>query len=126
MNERAISRREQRRHASGVVAALLVGAGVLGGCAEVWQEMRGDFGPVRLGPGVTRACYLEPCGVIYAVPTGADSYVVRANDREVGSYPAGEAAYLGTFAREDSPVTIKVDGVDRSTAVLFVFEQRTY
>ena len=80
---------------------------------------------MSMGPGVTRACYTEPCRVIYALPGGAESYTVRANEQVIGTFPAGQPADLGTFPAQDSPVTITVDGLQRSTAVLFVLEPPT-
>lgn len=116
----------QQSRIPGIVTLAFLVIGALGGCAQIWNEMRGDFGPVRLAPSVTRACYLDPCAVTYTLPAGADSYTVLANDRVVGSFPAGQPAYLGAFGKQDSPVTIKTEGVDRSAAVLFILDQRGY
>jgi hypothetical protein len=80
---------------------------------------------MNMGPGVTRACYAQPCRAIYALPAAAESYTLRANGQVLGTYPGGQPADLGTFPLQDSPVTITADGLERSTAVLFVLEPRT-
>jgi hypothetical protein len=127
MNSRDYSHRPLRIPAPLFALASLLGVGMLGGCAQdAWREMRGDFGPVQLAPGITRACYVDPCAVVYTLPAGTGSYSVRANDVVLGSFPAGEPASLGAFSKQDSPVTITVDGMDRSAAVLFVFEPYSY
>ena len=119
-------RLSQQRRIPGIVTVAFLVICALGGCSQIWNEMRGDFGPVRLAPSITRACYLDPCAVTYTLPAGAESYTVVANDRVVGSFAAGQPAYLGAFGKQDSPVTIKTEGVDRSAAVLFILDQRGY
>lgn len=111
---------------AGALGAAVLAAGVLAGCEGQFGGTRPDYGRMNMGPGVTRACYVAPCRVIYALPGGVESYTVRANDQVIGAFPAGQSADLGTFPVQDSPVTITVDGLERSTAVLFVLEPPTY
>ena len=109
-----------RRSTLAKAAALAAGAGaLLAGCAG--QSTGGsDFGQVNLAPGRTATCYSNPCAVVFALPPGAGSYTVRANNLPVGTYPAGQPANLGQFFRDDSPVTIKVDGTDAEPAILWI------
>ena len=126
MGRHAAVRFESPRRVLALGATTLVLAGALAGCAEQWREMQGDFGPVRLGPGVTRACYKDPCVVQYTPPAAAEEYTVRANGQVVGTVPGGQPADAGSYTLQDSPVTITADGADRSAAVLFVFVPPVY
>jgi len=125
MVSHAIFGSSRRGRIAGALGAAVLGAGVLAGCGGQFGGTRPDYGRMSMGPGVTRACYTEPCRVIYALPGGAESYTVRANEQVIGTFPAGQPADLGTFPAQDSPVTITVDGLQRSTAVLFVLEPPT-
>jgi len=103
----------------GVLAGMLLGSTLLAGCAG--QPSGGsDFGQVNLAPGKTAACYTDPCTILFAMPPGAGSYVVRANNQLVGTYPAGQVANLGDFFKMDSPITITVDGTDAKPAILYI------
>lgn len=113
------------RVASALVASLL-GPGLLAGCEGQFGGTRPDYGRMNMGSGVTRACYAQPCRVVYALPAGAESYTVRANEQVIGTYPGGQPADLGTFPMQDSPVTITIDGLERSTAVLYILEKYSY
>jgi len=129
MSSRATFRFSLTSRTTRVVAASFLGIGTLGGCAEPWYGSRVEqvtYPQMSMAPGVTRACYADPCSVLFTLPTGADSYTVRANDRVLGTFPAGQSADLGVFYRQDSPVTITVDGIERSAAVLYLLEQQTY
>ena len=126
MGRHAAVRFGSRRRVLALGAATLVVTGALAGCADVWREMQGDFGPVRLGPGVTRACYKESCNVQYTPPVEAAEYTVRANGQVVGTVAGGQPLDVGSYTVPDSPVTITADGADRSAAVLFVFVPPVY
>ncbi len=62
----------------------------------------------------------------YTPPVEAVEYTVRANGQVVGSVAGGQPLDVGSYTLQDSPVTITVDGVDRSAAVLFVFVPPLY
>jgi len=126
MNRLACLGASSRGLVAGTMGALVLAAGMLAGCEGQFGGTRPDYGQMNMGPGVTRACYVQPCRVIYALPAGAESYTLRANEQVIGTYPGGQAADLGTFPLQDSPVTITADGLERSTAVLFVLDPRTY
>ena len=126
MNRLACLGSPSRGLAVGAMGALVLTVGMLAGCEGQFGGIRPDYGRMNMGPGVTRACYVQPCRVIYALPAGAEPYTLRANGQVIGTYPGGQPADLGTFPPQDSPVTITADGLERSTAVLFVLEPRTY
>ena len=104
----------------GLLAGLVLGLPSLTGCAGQPSGGGSDFGQVNLAPGRTAACYTDPCTILYAMPPGTGSYVVRANNQLVGTYPAGQVANLGDFFRMDSPITITVDGTDAKPAILYI------
>lgn len=126
MHSHPLVRGSLSRRMPGAIAVSLLGIGFLGGCAGSWFENRPDYGRVYMAQGVTRACYQDPCAVTLTLPPGDVPYTVRANGMVVGTYPAGQPADLGAFARQDSPVTITVDGVERSAAVLYLLEMHYY
>lgn len=126
MNSHGFSGAARRGRIAGALVVAVFGAGVLAGCEGQFGGTRPDYGQMNMGPGVTRACYMQPCRVVYALPAGTESYTIRANEQVIGTYPGGQPADLGTFPLQDSPVTITADGLERSTAVLFVLEPRTY
>jgi hypothetical protein len=104
----------------GVLAGMLLGPALLAGCAGQPGTSGSDFGQVDLAPGKTAACYTDPCTILFAMPPGKGTYVVRANNQLVGTYPAGQVANLGDFFRMDSPITITVDGTDAKPAILYI------
>jgi hypothetical protein len=93
--------------------------GLLVGCAGV-LENRPDYARANLALGKTFACYFDPCAVTLTLPPGDGEYTVRANGRVLGAYPAGKPVDLGSFSRQESPVTFTVDGVEYSASVLYV------
>jgi hypothetical protein len=99
---------------------MLLGTALLAGCAGQPGTSGSDFGQVNLAPGKTAACYTDPCTILFAMPPGKGSYVVRANNQLVGTYPAGAVANLGDFFRTNSPITITVDGTDAKPAILYI------
>jgi hypothetical protein len=103
-----------------VPGGLLLGSALLSGCAGQPGGGGSDFGQVNLAPGKTAGCYTNPCVILFAMPPGTGSYVVRANNQTVGTYPAGQVVNLGEFFRVDSPVTITVDGGDAKPALLYI------
>jgi hypothetical protein len=100
--------------------------GLLAGCAGSVFDNRPDYARAHLAEGVTFACYYDPCAVTLTLPPGDGEYTVRANGRVLGTYPAGEPVDLGSFSREESPVTFTVDGVDRSASVLYLLAKYQY
>jgi hypothetical protein len=104
----------------GVLAGMFLGSALLAGCAGQPGTSGSDFGQVNLAPGKTAACYTDPCTILFAMPPGKGSYVVRANNQLVGTYPAGQVADLGDFFKENSPITITVDGTDAKPAILWI------
>ena len=104
----------------GLLAGLALGLPALTGCAGQPSGGGSDFGQVNLAPGKTAACYTDPCTILFAMPAGKGSYVVRANNQLVGTYPAGQVANLGDFFKMDSPITITVDGTDAKPAILYI------
>jgi hypothetical protein len=126
MSNRPLPRGSQRRRVSGAVVVSLVGIGLLGGCAGSVFENRPDYARANLAQGVTFACYYDPCAVTLTLPPGDGEHTVHANDRVLGTFPAGQAVDLGWFTREESPVTFTVDGMERSAAVLYLLEMHQY
>lgn len=104
----------------GLLAGLVLGLPSLTGCAGQPSGGGSDFGQVNLAPGKTAACYTDPCTILFAMPPGKGSYVVRVNNQLVGTYPAGQVANLGDFFRMDSPITVTVDGTDAKPAILYI------
>lgn len=99
---------------------LLAASAMVVGCASQPGGAGADFGQVNMGPGDSRACYSNPCGVMFTLPPGSGTYTVRANNLVVGTYPAGQVANLGDFYKMDSPVTITIDGLDAKPAILYI------
>ena len=126
MHSRPLAHGDLRRRVSRALAVSLPGTGLLAGCAGGWFDNRPVYDRVNLAEGVTRACYHDPCSVTLTLPPGEGPFTVRANGEVVGAFPAGQPADLGAFSRQQSPVTITVDGVERSTAVLYLLEMHQY
>ena len=125
MSGRPLPRGSLRRRAPRAVAMSLV-AGLLAGCAGSVFENRPDYARANLAEGVTFACYYDPCAVTLTLPAGDGEFTVRANGKVVGAYPAGQPADLGSFTRQESPITFTVDGLERSASVLYVLEKHQY
>ena len=115
-----------KRHRLARAAATSLAVGLLAGCAGSVLENRPDYARAHLAEGVTFACYYDPCAVTLTLPPGDGEYPVRANGRVLGTYPAGKPVDLGSFSREESPVTFTVDGVERSASVLYLLEKHQY
>jgi hypothetical protein len=83
----------------GRVAAWLaiVAVGLLAGCASTGNNNITGFGQITLAPGDTGQCESAPCQVYLKIPAGSGSYVVTGNETKVGSFPAGQTAFLGSF-----------------------------
>lgn len=120
MNSSILVPRIRRRARWGMVGCLLLVPTLLSGCAGQSGGAGADFGQVNMGPGDSRACYSNPCGVMFTLPPGTGAYTVRANNLVVGTYPAGQVANLGDFYKMDSPVTITIDGLDAKPAILYI------
>lgn len=96
----------------------------LGGCVtgpliplDGWP---GNFERAGLKPGVSVTCMTDPCQVMYEMPPGTGSGVVRANNLYVGEYPAGEIVSLGAYYYNQSPVAFTIDGSDARPAYLWI------
>ena len=126
MSGRPLPSSSRRCRVLGAVAASLVVTGLLGGCTGDVFMNRPDYARADLAQGVTFACYHDPCAVTLTLPPGDGERTVRANGRVLGTFPAGQAVDLGSFSREESPITFTVDGVESSASVLYVLEKYQY
>ncbi|MCU0971977.1 MAG: hypothetical protein MUF57_09385 [Gammaproteobacteria bacterium] len=118
MSARPLPHGFQRHPFTGAIAISLV-VGLLAGCAGV-LENRPDYARANLAQGRTFACYSDPCAVTLTLPPGDGEYTVHANGRVLGAYPAGKPVDLGSFSRQESPVTFTVDGAEHGASVLYV------
>jgi len=78
------------------IPALLVG-GLLSACSSTGDNSISGFDQLTLAPGDTGNCDSSPCQVYLKIPAGSGSYEVTANEVRVGTYPAGQTAFLGSF-----------------------------
>ena len=81
-----------------VSAALLLSVvGLLSGCASTGNNNITGFDRLTLSPGDTGQCESSPCQVYLKMPAGSGSFEVTGNQVRVGTYPAGQTAFLGSF-----------------------------
>lgn len=90
------SRHPRAPRARASLAAPLLLATLILGCASSGKDVTG-FDSVTLAPGDTGNCDSSPCQVYLKIPPGTGSYEVTANEVRVGSFPAGQTAFLGSF-----------------------------
>lgn len=56
-----------------------------------------NFEEVTLKPGCSTICMAEPCKVFFQMPPGESDYLVRGYGTDIGTYPAGEMVFLGSY-----------------------------
>jgi hypothetical protein len=90
--------------------------------ADPYGGWPGNFDRANLAPGVSRACYSDPCTAQYKMPdAGGRTYVVRVNNLLAGEFPAsGQVVNLGAYYTFGSPYRFTIDGLDVPAAVLWV------
>lgn len=76
---------------------LLLAVAWLSGCASSGNNNITGFDRLTLSPGDTGQCESSPCQVYLKMPAGSGSYEVTGNEVRVGTYPAGQTAFLGSF-----------------------------
>jgi hypothetical protein len=97
--------------------ALLFGAlGQLGGCASTGQHVSG-FDQLTLAPGDTGTCISSPCQVNLKMPAGTGSYEVTGNGTRVGTFPAGQTVFLGSFWSSQG---FKIEGLELPQAYAYI------
>ena len=85
-------------HSGHATAALCLSAvGLLSGCASTGNNNMTGFDRLTLSPGDTGQCESSPCQVYLKIPPGSGSFEVTGNQARVGTYPAGQTAFLGSF-----------------------------
>lgn len=82
---------------SASAALILSVVGQLSGCASTGNNNITGFDQLTLSPGDTGQCDSSPCQVYLKLPAGSGSYKVTGNEVPVGSFPAGQTAFLGSF-----------------------------
>lgn len=85
-----------KRAISRLIPALLAG-GLVSACSSTGDNSITGFDQLTLAPGDTGNCDSSPCQVYLKIPAGSGSYEVTANEVRVGTYPAGQTAFLGSF-----------------------------
>jgi hypothetical protein len=78
-----------------VLATLLAGCGA--GATKSTACAGNNFEEVTLQPGCSTICMAEPCAVYFRMPPGDGSFLVRGYGVDIGTYPAGQTAFLGSF-----------------------------
>lgn len=96
----------QLRYLAAIVAAM-----VLTGC-NVKEDPTGVVA-ITVAPGQTGTCESSPCAVSLMMPAGTGSYEVTGNEVTLGTYPAGEAAQIGSFYQTQA-IEIKGAGVPKA------------
>jgi hypothetical protein len=103
-----------------VLGAFLLLATLITGCASSGKDVTG-FDSVTLAPGDTGNCDSSPCQVYLKMPAGTGSYEVTANEVSVGTFPAGQTAFLGSFWQSQA---FQIRGMDLPKAYAWIPEQR--
>jgi hypothetical protein len=100
----------------------LFAAPLLAGCGANFTRSTAcdgnNFDRVTLQPGCSATCTQEPCSVYFRMPAGQGKLLVRGRAVDIGEYPAGETAFLGSFWHGSHIFT--VEGVDVPPAYLTV------
>jgi hypothetical protein len=97
--------------------ALLAAAAVLAGCASTGNNSITGFDRLTLSPGDTGQCESSPCQVFLKMPAGSGSFEVIGNQVRVGTYPAGQTAFLGSFW---SSQAFQIRGMDAPKAYAYI------
>ncbi|MGE5152935.1 MAG: hypothetical protein ACM3ST_02865 [Bdellovibrio bacteriovorus] len=103
-----------------VCAAVLLSATLVIGCASTGKDVTG-FDSLTLAPGDTGNCDSSPCQVYLQMPAGTGSYEVTANEVSVGTFPAGQKAFLGSFWQSQA---FQIRGMDVPKAYAYIPVQR--
>ena len=78
-----------------ILATLLAGCG--SGATRSTACGGNNFEEVLLEPGCSTICMAEPCAVRFRMPPGNGSFLVRGYGVDIGTYPAGQTVFLGSF-----------------------------
>ena len=78
-----------------VLATQLAGCGA--GATKSTACGGNNFEEVTLQPGCSTICMAEPCAVYFRMPPGDGSFLVRGYGVNIGTFPAGQTAFLGSF-----------------------------
>jgi hypothetical protein len=97
-------------------ALLLCLASLLSACATSGRYVT-DWGEITLAPGDTGTCQSNPCRVFFQMPPGTGTYLVTANEVELGQFPAGKTVSLGSFFESNA---IKLPGTDVPATYVYV------
>ena len=101
-----------------VTAALLGSAvGLLSGCASTGNNNITGFDRLTLSPGDTGQCESSPCQVYLKIPAGSGSFEVTGNQVRVGTYPAGQTAFLGSFFNSQA---FQIQGLEVPKAYAYI------
>lgn len=97
--------------------ALLIGlVPVLMACETTGRNVTG-WGELTLAPGDTGTCQSNPCRVFLEMPQGTGTYLVTANEVEIGDYPAGKTVSIGSFFESNA---IKFPGTKFPPAYIYI------
>jgi len=86
---------------------------LLSGCASTGDNSISGFDRITLAPGDTGNCNSSPCQVYLKMPAGTGSYAVTANEVRVGTFPAGQTAFLGSVWQSQA---FAIQGMDAAKA----------
>jgi hypothetical protein len=104
-----------------VRGAVLLGViGLVSGCASTGKHVQG-WDKVVLSPGDTGNCNSSPCMVYLKMPPGQGSYEVTGNEVRIGTYPAGQTAFLGSFWSSQG---IQIKGMNVPQTYVYIPVQR--
>lgn len=98
-------------------ALLFCAAGLLSGCTSTGNNNITGFDRITLSPGDTGQCESSPCQVYLRIPAGSGSYEVTGNQVRVGTYPAGQTAFLGSFFNSQA---FQIQGMDVPKAYAYI------
>lgn len=76
---------------------VVLAGGLLSACNSTGDNSITGFDRLDLAPGDTGNCDSSPCQVYLKMPAGSGNYEVTANEVRVGTFPAGQTAFLGSF-----------------------------
>ena len=91
-----------------IPACLIAAIALLSACASTGNDV-GGFDELHLAPGDTGTCDSTPCQVFLQIPAGTGSYKVTGNQLDLGTFPAGKEAALGSFWNTQ---VIQIQGMD--------------
>ncbi len=98
---------------------LIATLGLISACASTGKEVSG-FDELHLTPGDTGNCDSSPCRVFLQIPAGTGSYKVTGNETDIGTYPAGQEASLGSFWNSQA---FQIRGMDVPKAYAYIPSQ---